>query len=39
MRCQGTLEKICNYLGSYCHAEVITYKKKRSGLDGELLHN
>ena len=30
LRCLRKVQKICNYLGSYCHAEVLLGRKRRS---------
>lgn len=33
--CVGNLHRACNYLGSYCHAEVLSGRKKRSVMSAE----
>ena len=30
LRCVKRIQKICNYLGSFCNAEIISKRKKRS---------
>jgi len=35
VRCVGTLRRVCNYIGSRCHAEVLSGRKRRSITDAQ----
>ena len=29
IKCEGGILEVCNYIGSYCHAEILTSRKRR----------
>jgi len=37
LQCKGRTQKICNHLGAFCHADVLTFRRKRSTNSGS--HN
>merc|ERR1719354_1068401 len=39
IECKGTVYHACNYIGSYCHAEVLNNRRKRSTTDNKKSHH
>jgi len=35
IKCEGGILEVCNYIGSYCHAEILTSRKRRDTVDKE----